>query len=131
MIRVLVVVILVMGPMSLSMAQGWQEQLDVYKSQGAKGFSAERGERLWQQKYLSAKTGKMHSCESCHGKKIEESGKHVKTGKVIDPIALSANQERFKDSKKIEKWFKRNCKWTLGRLCTPQEKGDFLTFLIK
>ena len=32
--------------------------------------------------------------------------------------------------KKIEKWFKRNCKEAWGRECTAQEKADFLTYLI-
>ncbi|MEA3244387.1 MAG: DUF1924 domain-containing protein, partial [Pseudomonadota bacterium] len=35
------------------------------------------------------------------------------------------------DGKKIEKWFKRNCKWTLGRECTAQEKADFLAYIDK
>ncbi|TBR21868.1 MAG: DUF1924 domain-containing protein, partial [Candidatus Nitrosotenuis sp.] len=33
------------------------------------------------------------------------------------------------DPKFVEKWFKRNCKETLERECTPQEKGDFLAYL--
>jgi len=48
---------------------------------------------------------------------------------VIDPMALSVNPERYTDPDKIEKWFLRNCKWTLGRECTAQEKGDVLTYL--
>ena len=53
----------------------------------------------------------------------------TKTGKVIDPMAPSVNPKRFTDAKEIEKWFKRNCTWTVGRECTPQEKGDFLSYL--
>ena len=45
-------------------------------------------------------------------------------------MAPSVNPKRLTDRSKIEKWFKRNCKWTLGRECTPQEKGDILTFLL-
>lgn len=41
----------------------------------------------------------------------------------------AVNPERLVDAKKIEKWFLRNCKWTFGRECTAQEKGDFLTFI--
>jgi len=84
---------------------------------------------MWQEKHLDAKSGKDRSCETCHGTNLKVSGKHIRTGKVIDPMAPSVNSERFTDEKKIEKWFKRNCKWTLGRECTPQEKGDFLSFL--
>ncbi|MBT5634001.1 MAG: DUF1924 domain-containing protein, partial [Gammaproteobacteria bacterium] len=36
---------------------------------------------------------------------------------------------RFNSMKKVEKWFKRNCKWTFSRPCSPQEKGDILTFI--
>jgi len=32
------------------------------------------------------------------------------------------------DAAKTEKWFLRNCKWTMGRTCTAQEKGDFLAY---
>ncbi len=53
----------------------------------------------------------------------------IKTGKVIKPMAASKNPERFQDSKKVEKWFLRNCKWTFGRQCTVQEKIDTLSWL--
>jgi hypothetical protein len=53
----------------------------------------------------------------------------VKTGKRIEPMAVSVNPQRLGDMAKIEKWFRRNCKWTLGRACTAQEKGDLLSFL--
>lgn len=121
--------LLTIGMMSLSMADVLQDQLAVYRAQGASDFSAERGEAMWKKEYHSAKTGKLHSCGSCHGQNLTTQGKHIKTGKLIEPIALSVNQKRFTDGKKIEKWFKRNCRWTLGRLCSPQEKGDFLVFL--
>ena len=54
---------------------------------------------------------------------------HVCTGKSIELMAPSVNPKRLTDSRLIEKWFKRNCKWTLGRECTPQEKGDLLVYL--
>jgi hypothetical protein len=44
-------------------------------------------------------------------------------------MAPSANPERLADKAKIEKWLARNCKWTLGRACTPQEKGDVLVMI--
>ncbi len=43
-------------------------------------------------------------------------------------MAVSVNPERFTKTKKIKKWFKRNCKWAWGRECTAQEKGNFLTY---
>jgi len=60
---------------------------------------------------------------------LKKPGEHIRTGKVIDPMALSANPNRFSDAKKIEKWFRRNCKWVLGRTCTAQEKGNILLYL--
>ena len=69
------------------------------------------------------------SCTSCHGDDPTEMGKHVKTGKIIQPMALSVNGERYQDVKKIEKWFLRNCKWTFGRQCSAQEKADILSWL--
>ena len=104
--------------------------LNSYQAAGAKDFSAGRGDDLWHQSYADPEqTGKTRSCASCHGKDLRSKGKHVRTGKVIDPMARSTNAERLTDAKKIEKWFKRNCKWTIDRECTAQEKGDVLLFL--
>ncbi|MGD8910966.1 MAG: DUF1924 domain-containing protein [Chromatiales bacterium] len=100
--------------------------LDTYRQQGAKQFSAGTGESLWTQVNTE---NKRRSCSDCHGSDLSQVGKHAKTGKRIEPMAPSANPQRLTDMAKIEKWFKRNCKWTLGRACTPQEKGDFLIFL--
>ncbi|HCS12500.1 MAG TPA: hypothetical protein DIW28_01710, partial [Zetaproteobacteria bacterium] len=44
--------------------------------------------------------------------------------KRIEPMAPSVNPERLTDPAKIEKWFGRNCEWTIGRDCTAQEKAD-------
>jgi mono/diheme cytochrome c family protein len=106
-----------------------ETQLKGYQEQGAGEFSAEAGAAQWRQTY-QAKSGKgERSCADCHGVDLTQAGKHAKTGKRIEPMAPSVNQKRFQDGAKIEKWFKRNCKWTLGRACTAQEKGDFLSFL--
>jgi len=53
----------------------------------------------------------------------------VRTAKRIEPMAPSVNPERLTDPAKIEKWFGRNCEWTIGRDCTTQEKADFLAFI--
>lgn len=100
-----------------------------YLAAGAGPFSAAKGEEMWIQKHLDAESGKERSCQTCHTEDLTKSGEHAKTGKVIDPLAPSANNERLTDIKFINKWFKRNCKWTFGRECTPQEKGDFLEYL--
>lgn len=89
------------------------------------GFSAARGE-----KFFTVKHGSDWSCVSCHTDNPAATGKHAKTEKPIDPLAPSANAERFTNPKKIEKWFKRNCNDVLDRVCTPQEKGDVLAYLL-
>jgi len=89
------------------------------------GFSAARGE-----KFFRVKHGNEWSCTSCHTENPAATGKHAKTEKPIEPIAPSANAERFTNPKKIEKWFKRNCNDVLDRVCTPQEKGDVLAYLL-
>ncbi|MCP4267412.1 MAG: DUF1924 domain-containing protein, partial [Candidatus Brocadiaceae bacterium] len=66
---------------------------------------------------------------TCHGSDLNQAGKHVRTNKLIKAMAPSANPERYTKVKKIKKWFLRNCKWTLGRECTAQEKGDVLAYL--
>ncbi len=92
---------------------------------GFKGFSAVNGENFFKQKH-----GGDWSCASCHTDNPAMSGKHAKTDKVIKPMAPVANAERFTDPAKVAKWFKRNCNDVLDRVCTPQEKGDVLTYLI-
>lgn len=100
-------------------------QKEAFGTPGFQGFSAERGER-----FFKAKHGGEWSCSSCHTDNPAAPGKHAKTGKVIEPLAPSANAERFTSPKKAEKWFKRNCNDVLDRVCTPQEKGDVLAYLL-
>lgn len=88
------------------------------------GFSAARG-----QTFFTSLHGNDWSCSSCHTKNPMQSGKHAVTGRVIQPMAPAANPERFTDSAKTEKWFRRNCKDVVSRECSAQEKGDVLTWL--
>lgn len=101
--------------------------LESYRSAGATSFSAARGMQLWSA--TSTIDGMQRACSSCHTDDPASPGKHAKTGRLIEPMATSVNPSRFTDAAKVEKWFRRNCKWTLGRECTPQEKGDLLTWL--
>jgi hypothetical protein len=89
------------------------------------GFSAATGERFFKDAHANEL-----SCSSCHTDNPAASGKHNKTGKLIKALAPAANAERFTDSAKVEKWFKRNCNDVLGRACTAQEKGDVITYLL-
>ncbi|MDX8394827.1 MAG: DUF1924 domain-containing protein [Mariprofundaceae bacterium] len=99
-----------------------------YRMEGASTFSASRGASMWTQTFTQKKTGKVVNCASCHSTKLTNAGSHIRTGKVIAAMAVSSNTDRFNDAAKIEKWFLRNCKWTMNRICTPQEKGDFLAY---
>ena len=94
-------------------------------TQSFQGFSAARGEKFFKEKH-----GNDWSCSSCHTDNPSVTGKHAKTEKPIEPLAPSANAERFTSLKKIEKWFKRNCNDVLDRACTPLEKGDVLAYLL-
>jgi cytochrome c553 len=101
------------------------------KAQGASQFSADAGEKLWSQSVTHAKSNQqLRSCSSCHAKSHKDNGKHIKTAKVIAPMASSVNPDRYTSVKKMKKWFLRNCKWTFNRECSPQEQGDLLTYLL-
>lgn len=102
--------------------------LKSYRAGGAKDFSASDAESMWTKAFPTGK-GEVRRCSTCHTDNLRRTGKHATTGKVIEPLAPSVNAERLTDAEKIEKWLARNCKWTLGRECTPQEKGDFLVMI--
>jgi hypothetical protein len=107
---------------------GINEAIAHYNPQNNLSASAERGDTLWHKKN-TGEDGKERDCTLCHGDDLKKSGKHIKTGKVIEPMAPSVNKERYTDPEKVEKWFTRNCKWTYGRECTSQEKVDLLKYL--
>ena len=73
---------------------------------------------------------KTPACAACHTDNPKMPGQNAKTGKPIDPMAVSANPARFTNKDDVEKWFHRNCKEVLGRECTAFEKGDFITFMV-
>ena len=106
-----------------------EQLLESYRQQGAHDFNSKAGEKLWHQSFKDAKTGKMRDCTNCHTGDLRKPGKHVRTGKRIEPLAPSVNPGRLEDVKKVKKWLRRNCKWTLGRECTAQEKGNVLRYL--
>lgn len=114
---------------SMASATSIDSLLDQYRQQGAGPFSAEAGQAFWNKVYTAKDNDQDRRCSSCHGENLSKPGKHVRTGKIIEPLAPSSNTQRFAEEKKIKKWFKRNCKWTVGRECTAQEKGDLLLYL--
>jgi len=105
-------------------ADSASSQLQNLKNSGAGPFSAAAGQALW---FREESNGR--SCTSCHGNDPALPGKHQRTGKAIAPMSPHANPERFTRAEKTEKWFGRNCRWTLGRECTAQEKGDVIFWL--
>ena len=124
----ILIILLLSGAVPTASAAS-NEALSSYQNQGAGPFNGETGRQLWV-RVNNPKSGTAgRSCADCHGENLSLPGKHLRTGKVIKPMNPAVTPERLTDNKKIEKWFKRNCKWTFGRECTPQEKGDLILFI--
>ncbi|MBK1650478.1 DUF1924 domain-containing protein [Rhabdochromatium marinum] len=90
---------------------------------------AAAGQAAWVAEHRPSDTAPARSCSTCHGTDLTQPGRHVNTGKVIEPMTPSVNAARLSDPAKIEKWFRRNCRWTLGRECSASEKADFLAYI--
>lgn len=90
---------------------------------------AAAGAAAWVQKHPQPDGAPARSCASCHNEDLTQPGRHAGTGKPIEPLAPSVRPERLTDSAKVEKWLRRNCRWTLGRECTAAEKADFLAYI--
>ena len=101
------------------------EQMAAYAAQAGQSAQAARG-----QTFFTSKHGKDWSCASCHTPTPTVDGKHASTGKVIAPMAPAVNPERFTDTAKTEKWFRRNCNDVVGRACSAAEKADVIAWLL-
>ena len=121
---VLVTALLVVTASSGLQADAVTELQDQYRARGAGPFLSGRGDGLWNSRLYQDRR-----CADCHGADLSQPGRHQRTNKPIEPMAPSVAAGRYTDPGKMEKWFKRNCKWTWGRECTPQEKGDLLEYL--
>ena len=95
-----------------------------YARQAGGNASPARG-----QQFFTSRHGREWSCASCHGTPPTQAGKHAGTGKPIGALAPAFNPQRFTDSAKVEKWFRRNCNDVAGRECTAAEKADVLAWL--
>lgn len=126
-------IMLMLGCFSLNAAaadsKAVSELLQTYSQQGATQPDAKAGQVLWLKTFATADEASQRRCGSCHGDDLKQPGKHVATNKLIEPMAPSANPLRLTEAGKIEKWFKRNCIWTLGRECTASEKADLLAYI--
>lgn len=101
--------------------------IDAYSTQAGAAASAENGRALFLSTHDGGKV-ETPSCTTCHTADPRKNGQ-ARTGKTIDPLAPSANPDRFTDTGFVEKWFGRNCNSVLGRDCSAQEKADILSWL--
>lgn len=96
---------------------------------GPRAAALEPGAAGWVREYPQPDGSPARSCATCHGRDLTLPGRQVNTGKAIEPLAPSVVPQRLGDPEKVEKWLQRNCRWTLGRTCTTQEKADFIGFI--
>ncbi|MDD2700936.1 MAG: DUF1924 domain-containing protein [Sideroxydans sp.] len=125
------ITLLMLAGAAPALADTPQQIQAVYTAEAGQGFkpSAERGRELFVKQWGISE--RAPGCTSCHGKDMHAVGKHVKTGKPIEPLTPVVNAERFTDAKKVAKWFKRNCTEVVGRECSAAEKADFIQFAIE
>ncbi len=98
-----------------------------YEAEAGSAASAGRGQALFTSQHTGGKPD-TPSCTTCHTNDPRAMGQ-ARTGKVLEPLAPSANPERFTEIDQVEKWFGRNCNSVLGRDCTPLEKADVIAWL--
>ena len=108
-----------------AVASNPQAELQRWQQAAGQPGNAARGQVFFGQRH-----GSEWSCASCHGQPPTQDSKHASTGKKITALAPAFNSERFTDSAKVDKWFKRNCKDVLSRECTSIEKADVLAYLL-
>lgn len=103
-----------------------QAQLQRWTAETGGTPNAERG-----RVFFTSRHGGEWSCASCHGNPPSTPARHASTGKTIAPLAPAFNPERFTDTAKADKWFRRNCKDVLSRECSAAEKADMLAWLVQ
>ena len=107
----------------------------IYNTQ-AKGANAEYvgptatdGKLFFNRKFKQA-NGKEMSCSSCHTTNPADKGKHVVTGKAIQPLSPVVNSKRFSDFEKVEAKFTQHCVDIIGSDCTAAEKANYITYVL-
>ena len=80
------IMIFLMTPLSFASANEIDSLLAGYRNDGAAEFSAVRGKLIWTTPRNI--DGEQRACSSCHTADPVASGKHVKTGKPIEPNAV-------------------------------------------
>ncbi len=119
----LIAIVMLLSATTVTASEMTATMLKEFGEKVEQPFSAEAGKLFWY------KDNNGRSCTTCHTESLMARGRHERTGKIIEPMAPSVNPERLTKRKKINKWFLRNCKWTIGRECTIKEKGDILLWL--
>lgn len=99
------------------------------------GLSAEEGKAFFNREVIQFKgdinnPGKAIACASCHTSNPADPGKHIVTGKAIKPLSPVVNHKRFSSVKDVEKKFTKHCNEVVGSDCTPQEKGNYIAYLL-
>lgn len=101
---------------------------DILASFGAGPANPANGKAMFEANYGTGKPDTPR-CTTCHGSTPQSVGE-TRTGKPIDPLAVSRTPDRYTDPEKVAKWFLRNCQGVIGRECTPQEKVDFISYMM-
>lgn len=94
------------------------------------GPNAEAGKEFYNRKITPLKGGKEVACASCHTANPADKGKHIATGKSIKPLSPVVNAKRFSDLDKVEDKFTKHCNEIIGADCKPEEKADFIAYLL-
>lgn len=92
-------------------------------------LSADDGKAFYTKKLVMI-DGKELACATCHTDDPRNKGKHSETGKVIQPMAPSVNPKRFSEINESAKGFTKHCKQVYGKDCAPQDKGNFIAYLL-
>ncbi|WP_235189696.1 DUF1924 domain-containing protein [Methylotenera sp. L2L1] len=99
------------------------------------GPSAEDGKEFFNREVIQFKgdvntPGKAIACASCHTANPADAGKHIVTGKQIKPLSPHANKKRFQSTREVEKNFTKHCNEVVGSDCSPQEKANYIAYLL-
>ena len=93
------------------------------------GPSAIEG-KLFFNRTIKGANGKEAACASCHTPNPANEGKHIVTGKAIRPLSPAVNAKRFSNLDKVEDKFTEHCNDIIGTDCTPQEKANFIGYVL-
>jgi cytochrome c553 len=99
------------------------------------GPSAEEGKVFFNREVIQFKgdvnaLGKAIACASCHTANPADAGKHIVTGKLIKPLSPHINKKRFQSTRDVEKNFTKHCNEVVGSDCSPQEKANYIAYLL-